>query len=384
MNNVSVFLDVALSLTFFYLIASMFVSGIAEFINTLFEKRSSLLWEALGKLQDSWASGKKDAFQDHPLVKFFEHEKGMIWSKATSYINADTFVSVVLDKIDIQNIVFPVQSDAVDSLLNNLENGDFKKVITIFLKESKDLKDFKKCLSNWFDLYMAEVSSWYKRYTRIVVWVIAIIVSVALNLNSIKITEKLYLDPTLRESMVNQALKVAKNKDFKSFEQNTQGDFLKYLQANDSSLVDSADRIIIKTKNDSTKITDLYKQFDKNDTTKNVVVKWLSADFIKSVKNNKDTAISKFVRRVLVAKTSSDLQALQVKENYIKYLQQNLSSLGLPMGWNKEMCGSINFLSIIGWLLTAAALSFGAPFWFDLLLKIVNIRNVVKQEATKS
>jgi hypothetical protein len=381
MNNVSVFLDVALSLTFFYLIASMFVSGITEFINTLFEKRSNLLWEAIGKLQDSWAPDQKEAFQDHPLVKFFEHEKGMIWSRATSYINASTFVSVVLDKIGFSSITFPLKPTDIDSLLMNLENGDFKKVITIFLKESTNFEDFKKRLSNWFDLYMTEVSSWYKRYTRIVVWVVAIIVSIALNLNSIKITEKLYLDPTLRESMVNQALKVAKNKDFKTFEQNTQGDFLKYLQENDSSLVDSADTIIAKTKTDSTKLVDLYRQYD---TTKNVSVKWTSVDFIKSVKNNKDTAISKFVKRVLVAKTSSDLQTLQVKENYIKYLQQNLSSLGLPMGWNKEMCDSINFLSFIGWLLTAAALSFGAPFWFDLLLKIVNIRNVTKQESTKS
>ena len=32
--------------------------------------------------------------------------------------------------------------------------------------------------------------------------------------------------------------------------------------------------------------------------------------------------------------------------------------------------------TLIGWLLTAAALSLGAPFWFDLLCRLVNIRNL--------
>ena len=29
---------------------------------------------------------------------------------------------------------------------------------------------------------------------------------------------------------------------------------------------------------------------------------------------------------------------------------------------------------IVGWLLTVAAISLGAPFWFDLLGKIVHLR----------
>jgi hypothetical protein len=33
---------------------------------------------------------------------------------------------------------------------------------------------------------------------------------------------------------------------------------------------------------------------------------------------------------------------------------------------------------ILGWLLTAIAVSFGAPFWFDTLNKIMVIRSTVK------
>jgi len=33
---------------------------------------------------------------------------------------------------------------------------------------------------------------------------------------------------------------------------------------------------------------------------------------------------------------------------------------------------------ILGWLVTALALSLGAPFWFDLLNKFIVVRSTVK------
>jgi hypothetical protein len=35
-------------------------------------------------------------------------------------------------------------------------------------------------------------------------------------------------------------------------------------------------------------------------------------------------------------------------------------------------------LSLIGWSITALALSLGAPFWFDLLNKFIVVRATVK------
>lgn len=40
-------------------------------------------------------------------------------------------------------------------------------------------------------------------------------------------------------------------------------------------------------------------------------------------------------------------------------------------------------LKIIGWLLTALAISLGAPFWFDLLNKLMKLRGSVKQDTTE-
>lgn len=42
----------------------------------------------------------------------------------------------------------------------------------------------------------------------------------------------------------------------------------------------------------------------------------------------------------------------------------------LPIGWQNE----INVFSPIGWLITATAALFGAPFWFDLLQRLIRLR----------
>lgn len=54
---------------------------------------------------------------------------------------------------------------------------------------------------------------------------------------------------------------------------------------------------------------------------------------------------------------------------------QQLQQLGLPLGWNQWPRDRGEWVNkTIGLLLTALAVSLGAPFWFDLLKKVVNIR----------
>ena len=68
-------------------------------------------------------------------------------------------------------------------------------------------------------------------------------------------------------------------------------------------------------------------------------------------------------------------------------LERNLSEvkkLGLPIGWNWEDPRTrprgfwLWIIKAFGWLLTAFAISLGAPFWFDLLNKFMVIRSTVK------
>ena len=60
--------------------------------------------------------------------------------------------------------------------------------------------------------------------------------------------------------------------------------------------------------------------------------------------------------------------------------------LGLNWGSKSEYVGSLKcfFSKVIGWLITALAISLGAPFWFDLLNRFVKLRGTGTPPTTTS
>ena len=79
-----------------------------------------------------------------------------------------------------------------------------------------------------------------------------------------------------------------------------------------------------------------------------------------------------------------------LKANNFEENKKRLEGLGLPIGWSQDFkfISPLNndqfswwnhfLFHLLGWLLTAGAISFGAPFWFDLLNKFMVIRSTVK------
>jgi hypothetical protein len=57
---------------------------------------------------------------------------------------------------------------------------------------------------------------------------------------------------------------------------------------------------------------------------------------------------------------------------------EQLGSLGLPIGWPDAEWSSHSFTRVLGWLITAIAISLGAPFWFEMLNRIMPMRSTVK------
>lgn len=103
------------------------------------------------------------------------------------------------------------------------------------------------------------------------------------------------------------------------------------------------------------------------------------------------TAAEKYMERNEVNVSNPD--SLKLIFNRIDSAYQQLKAFELPIGWNetKREPGQ-NFISafiddnkeffahgecvqtIFGWLITGALLSFGAPFWFQLLNKLIDLR----------
>jgi hypothetical protein len=80
-------------------------------------------------------------------------------------------------------------------------------------------------------------------------------------------------------------------------------------------------------------------------------------------------------------KVAKCTEKLQVSVKNLEKINQPL-----PLGWNekgwfngeqiKEQNGLLQ--AIFGWLMTGVAVAMGAPFWFDILGKLINVRNTGK------
>jgi hypothetical protein len=58
----------------------------------------------------------------------------------------------------------------------------------------------------------------------------------------------------------------------------------------------------------------------------------------------------------------------------IKEAVEAISTVSLPIGWSEFPKPDQWPIIFLGWLITAFAVSLGAPFWFDLLNKFINVR----------
>ena len=107
-------------------------------------------------------------------------------------------------------------------------------------------------------------------------------------------------------------------------------------------------------------------------------------------------------RAALVASATGTARDSAVSRAKLDDVVAQLDTLDLPLGWQsgwdagivgarQQLGGRVASprvpitagpadlaLAIVGWLLTACAVSFGAPFWFDLLNKVTVIRSTVK------
>ena len=88
---------------------------------------------------------------------------------------------------------------------------------------------------------------------------------------------------------------------------------------------------------------------------------------------------------------------LEVAKQHYEDAENQLNALGLPIGWHQygcptctrlpdsnkflDRCWAMCWAGVVGgWLLTALAVSLGAPFWFDMLNKIIVVRSTVKPQ----
>jgi hypothetical protein len=222
-------------------------------------------------------------------------------------------------------------------------------------------------LEGWYNDQMERTTGWYKKRIRGRLFIIGLLIALALNVDSIHVFQSLYRMPALRATLVPIAEKLADN----------------YAVA-DSSL-SSIQRANVAVDSLRTKLIAV-----KYDSSQLVIINNIIQGLVKI------DSLSK--------RDSSGVDSLKIR---VKRQADLFSSLGLPIGWmeNRAPLSWFNkhegeakdyfdryerfswsnlFSYILGILITAMALQFGAPFWFDLLMKVVNMRRAgIKPDENK-
>lgn len=78
--------------------------------------------------------------------------------------------------------------------------------------------------------------------------------------------------------------------------------------------------------------------------------------------------------------SQADIEMKQSLEQLKSAVREEIEAIESPLGlgWSnanfKDLDGAGWAIKILGWIVTALAISLGAPFWFDLLQSLVNVR----------
>jgi hypothetical protein len=307
-----------------------------------------------------------------------------------------------------------------------LENASepLRRALTPLLQDAAgDVDRFRENIEIWFNDGMDRVSGWYKRHTGAVQFAIALAMSVALNVDALMITRTLWREPALRESIVNQAAGVVANPPASlappDVEQRGEGAEPIVLTLA-SPTVDAGKVLTVYVAVPSTAsagetlhvvpASGLIKLRQTEDGADAAALDLAAAPgqatqfYVKALDTSADSRERVKVTSTPAGKTGqADFIVRPSPDQRFDAVRSQVSGLGLPIGWRecdpREIrAGTANFwcslernqpfyyaywlLGIVaialGWLLTAAAASLGAPFWFDTLKRFVSIRSAGK------
>jgi hypothetical protein len=243
-------LDLVVGMIFIYFLLSIFCSSAVEVWLTVRKTRAKLLEQWLRRIFDSQALDSKGI----PLVgkngkpvsvgqEIMNHCMVTALSptdKSPSYIDAGNFISALLDKITItqssSGTVQPPPNDLSDYIFkiqnSTVISGELKRTILQLANEAKqaaevikniptssnvagnittgiksDLDHFRERLENWYDTNSNRLTGTMKRSKVLPKTIlIAIVITVALNVDSVEITRYLYNHPEQSKELANKAI----------------------------------------------------------------------------------------------------------------------------------------------------------------------------------
>jgi len=331
-------LDLVAGFIFIYFLLSIISSAAVEMVLTTFKLRAKVLEKWLFTVFGETVSKE---IANHPSITALSKK-----DKSTSYIDAKNFATVLIEKIayvksnelQVATTLFEL-SEAIKTspiLPPNLKRAflvyaaeakaTFEQVKEIETNVETELSLFRTKIENWFDSSMDRVSGSLKsKYTRLITLVVSAIIVGFSNADSLCLAKYLYNNPSARIALAE-----------------------------------------------------------------------------KSYATGLDTAnINQFLAKQKVALEKAKIDSLAASVDSIqKILKDGIATINttkaalessIPLGWTKQECtewknnkGSYRIGKLSGLAITVLAMMMGAPFWFDVLNKIANLRGSGKKPETSS
>jgi hypothetical protein len=179
----------------------------------------------------------------------------------------------------------------------------------------------------WFDTTMERANGWYKRNRQVGAFAIGLIFAILINVDSVNVATHLWREPALRQAVVAQAERYQ---------------------------VPADDRQEAVGPQDLESLNKTYKDLEDSLLLLDIPIGW---EFVE-VKPEAGKACKLFKKR-----EPGDAWGFGVNGRCVAWQP--------PQGWG--------YLSkLAGLIVTAAAATLGAPFWFDILQKLIGIRSAGK------
>lgn len=341
MTNIPI-LDLIAGMIFIYFLLSLVNNSLVELIFSLTRTRANLLqkWIVLTFTNGEYKNSAIRIFSKLPHTEFTQNLvnhpllNGLSSiGKSTAYMDSKKFASALLQIISdniplvssgnmpLSNIQAAIYGNTYlpETIKQTLLYFTSKTEIELAINEKLNvLEHIENQIANWFDDSMQRISGQLKKWSQLITFLVACCTAIVFNVDSISIAKYLYNNP----------------------EANKQLAMVAYKEANDSAYYKSFEQLSISIQ-DTT--------MEANDSMALAHIK----ENVQKTKANMDSVVSTL-------------------------------SLSIPIGWNANEkkvfanCDAATLTKIGGFLVTIFAICLGAPFWFDVLGKIANLRSSLK------
>lgn len=323
-------LDVAIGVAFFYLIFSLICTTANEAIARWLQKRPKTLEEAIHQLLGN--KELKDAIFNHPLVctlsRTVSKAKAAATTELPSYIPSATFATALLDQLAGANKVTDLA--ALETTIKNAATGPITlpngtsvvlprstqvALETLLQKANGKWDAFHAEIESWYNATMDRAEGWYKRYVQKQTYLLAIVIVLWADFDTLQVARRLWMDSALRAAVVEQAR-------HRTQAESGAGGALPLVTYTDPEKPDQGTPVKVEPEPGKG-----------------------------------------------VGPLTPDEQTM----------------VGSATGWQRDLnelpdshCGTLAkwlLMHLFGWGVSVLAISLGAPFWFDVLNRFMNLRN---------